>query len=394
MFTFNGALESSKSWMNRALIVQSYQPNLMIEGFSSAQDVIHLQKAIDDLDGGEKQFDLGEGGTTFRFFSLLCSRRVGTWKLIASPRLLQRPQQDLLDIMNQLHVEIKTEANQWALHSKGWNYDQPIRCSAGTSSQFISGLLLNSWNLPADLQIIIPKPIVSEDYMTMTIKLLEKSGLKVEKHDSKSSLEFSIEKGQIPSVKKLQAELDVSSAFSLCAAAVIDGDVQITNWNSESTQPDMAFLKIFKQMNIQFSQQNKNFTILKQSQWQSAQVNLVNEPDLFPVLAILCALGQGTSYLYGAKQLASKESDRLAKTHQLLSLCGFKTWFEHDGLKIEGQSSQPSNSKSIRFDPDQDHRMAMAAGLLKRAGFQIELLNPQVVQKSYPAFWQHIQVQP
>lgn len=394
MFTFKGPIESSKSWMNRALIIQYYNSNLTINGFSSAQDVIHLKKAIRDLQSGKTEFNLAEGGTTFRFFSLLCSRLKGDWKLNANQRLLQRPQSDLIDILNQLDVEINAETNHWIVNSKGWRAEQPIHCSAGTSSQFISGMLLNSWNLTSDLHLIIPRPIVSEDYLNMTLKILKNSGLKIEIKNSDQALEFLIAKHQISSVSQLAAELDVSSAFSLSAAAVIGGNMQITNWDSYSTQPDMAFLNLFKRMNISYTAENNNLIISRQTDWKSVEVNLLNEPDLFPVLAVVCALAHGTSFLYGASQLKSKESDRLAKTRQLLTLCGFKSWYDGDGLRIEGQSAKSENQKPIAFDPDQDHRMAMAAGLLKLAGFKIEILNPEVVQKSYPGFWQDIQVQP
>lgn len=394
MFTFKGPIESSKSWMNRALVIQYYNPNLIIDGFSKAQDVIHLQQAISDLSQGQQEFDLAEGGTTFRFFALLCSRIPGEWKLKASRRLLERPQADLLDILKQLQVNVKIGPEQWIITSEGWNLKNSIQGRGNISSQFISGLLLNSWNLNRDLQIVIPKPLVSEEYLLMTIKLLEKSGLLVEKTNAESTLNLIVKKNQLPTATSLTSELDVSCAFSLSAAAAINGSMQITNWNSETTQPDSAFIKIFQNMNIKFLQNDCTLSINQQSDWQAIEVNLQNEPDLFPVLAVLCALARGTSFLYGAKQLKAKESDRLAKTHELLSLCGVRNRYEKDGLRIEGQSFTTMQKKVIWFDPDQDHRMAMAAGLMKLAGYNLQIKNPEVVQKSYPDFWNHIQVLP
>ena len=39
------------------------------------------------------------------------------------------------------------------------------------------------------------------------------------------------------------------------------------------------------------------------------------------------------------------------------------------------------------FDPAQDHRMAMAAALLNLAGANLKILTPEVVDKSFPEFW-------
>ena len=46
------------------------------------------------------------------------------------------------------------------------------------------------------------------------------------------------------------------------------------------------------------------------------------------------------------------------------------------------------------FNPDHDHRMAMAAAVLKLAGFTIDIQDADVVKKSYPGFWKDIGIQP
>ncbi|MBY0452950.1 MAG: hypothetical protein K2P92_07935, partial [Bdellovibrionaceae bacterium] len=37
-----------------------------------------------------------------------------------------------------------------------------------------------------------------------------------------------------------------------------------------------------------------------------------------------------------------------------------------------------------------DHRMAMAAAVLKLSGFNIDIQHREVVNKSYPSFWRDI----
>lgn len=114
----------------------------------------------------------------------------------------------------------------------------------------------------------------------------------------------------------------------------------------------------------------------------------MNTPDLFPVLAVLCARAQGESKLSDLLHLSVKESDRLQNTIHLLERLGRKTTLQGTTLLIEGESA-PFEGHGI-FDPDQDHRMAMAAQVANLYGTKFEILNPEVVEKSYPQFWQHL----
>ncbi len=388
MFKYKSDLVLSKSWLNRALIIQSYAPNLKLGLDSNAEDVRVLKKAISEI-GSTNEFYLGQGGTSLRFFCLLISRRPGNWIIKAHPRLLERPQSGLSNLFGQLGVGIKMKSDRILIDSTGWKIPEEIICEAKDSSQFVSALLLNSWKLERDLNLKILGPIVSEDYLTMTIKLLENFGMKINQGEF-----IQVPAAQKPQDFGIKPEVDVSSAFSLAAAAVIDGDIEITNWSPQALQPDLIFLKIFDQMNIGYTETLHSLSIKKQKTWKAVNVNLVRSPDLFPVLAVLCALAEGTSHLHGAEQLKHKESDRLAKTKELLDLAGFRSEFKSDGLSITGQSSFQDKTKKLKFDPDHDHRMAMAAGVLKLAGYDIDIQCPEVVTKSYSAFWKDVGLSP
>ena len=49
MFKFNGTLPASKSWMNRALVNQHFNPQLKIEGTSDSEDVKVLNQSLQSL---------------------------------------------------------------------------------------------------------------------------------------------------------------------------------------------------------------------------------------------------------------------------------------------------------------------------------------------------------
>lgn len=394
MFHYRAELILSKSWLNRALIIQSYGTATPLNLVSNSEDVLVLKKALQDLQQSKTEFHLGQGGTSLRFFCVLVSRRPGNWVIHAHPRLLARPQQGLQDLLKPFGVDVSFHSDHIRIISQGWDVPPKVVAKAQESSQFFSAFLLNAWSLSKDLTLEIQKPIISLDYLEMTLKMLAVSGMHLQITETEQIKKIFISKNQQPTFSELKPEVDVSSAFSLAAAAVIDGVVEIQNWNVNSIQPDIVFLKIFDQMGIAYSQGPKNLKITKQASWRSVDVNLNASPDLFPVLAVLCALADGRSHLSGAKHLRHKESDRLQKTKELLDLAGFRSELKEDGMVIFGLSSTQNKQNKIIFDPDHDHRMAMAAGLLKLAGYSISIQNPEVIQKSYASFWKDIGVQP
>lgn len=390
MFNYDGAMLLSKSWLNRAQVLHAWDSSFLLptDNFFESDDVLELKEALARV-GQANFFEFGLGGTSLRFFCFFLSRKKGEYFVEAHPRLMERPQQPLLDILKQLGVKAERADEFIRIASGGWRLPEAVQCDGQQSTQFITGLLLSAWQLPDDLNIKIKKPILSGPYLQMTIEMLKQSGMQIESTDSIEELSLHIPAGQ-QITTNLSPELDISSLFSLAAAAVVDGSVRVTNWNRQSHQPDQVFLQLFKKMNIAFTESENVFQIQKQDQWNGLEANLHESPDLFPVLAVLCALAKGRSRLFGAAQLAHKETNRILKTAELLRMAGFKCEILEDGLVIEGQSSTFDKSQPIQFDPDLDHRMAMAAGLLKLNGFHIEIQDREVVNKSYPSFWKDI----
>lgn len=400
MFHFKGDIITSKSWLNRALVIQHFNPTTQLKAKTElkadSDDVLSLQRALQGLTDSAQEFDLGLGGTSFRFFSLLVSRYQGEFLVKAHPRLLARPQQELLRILEQLGVHAAMNDSGLVIKSNGWSFDsqKPLQVAAAESSQFISGVLLSAWGLEKDLKIEIKKPLTSFAYLQMTLSLLQKCGMSLDIQDTEKALLISISAQQKALVLEIEPEPDVSSAFSLAAAAVVNGSAEITNWNSSSTQPDQIFLKLFEQMGISYQESPRALCLQKQKTWSGLQVDLNTSPDLFPVLAVLCALAEGESVLSGAAHLRHKESDRIAKTSELLQLYGFRHEVLSDGMKIFGQGPlvhrQQNPQQVTDFNPEHDHRMAMAAAVLKLAGYNVQIATPEVVNKSYPAFWKDV----
>lgn len=387
-FSFVGKIPASKSMMNRALLLQSYQPNIKIDGDSNCDDVRNMKMAIVAFIQ-KKPIPCGEAGTVLRFMAMRVSREPGLFKLTGSERLLKRPQSDLMFLLNQLTVNCQIMPHEVVIQSKGWQKPLvPMRINRDVSSQFATALLLNSWRLPYELKFEM-KSGVSEGYWRMSVEMAQQAGMSVLQEGDF----WRIPPNQEPHEVQLRMEPDYSSAFSIAAAGALCGETTITNAGKTSYQPDFRFIQILKQMGVSVEHTDSQLKIKRIGEMKPIDLDLSSSPDLFPVLAVLCSFAKGNSVLRGAPHLIHKESDRIQKTAELLKSAGLFVSMKSDGMAISGQGHESKPVKFL-FDPDEDHRMAMAAGLLKLKGFEIQIKHPQVVNKSYPEFWQALGIQP
>ncbi len=364
------------------MIVQSHYKNLQLEFRSDADDVLFLQQALFALDQGRHEFDLGSGGTSLRFFLARLSRTPGRYTVRAHPRLLSRPQDDLFHALSPFGTLVMKRDNE-LLHviSLGWQDTAEAYVKSVTSSQFVSAILLNGWNLDNPLTIKLSPQVASPSFLKMTISLCQQLGMDFDQ----GADQITILAKQKVKTQKLKSELDASSLFTLACYALLFGEIKIKPYKNTFGQPGFQFLKFFDEWNIKYQFTNHTMHIVKQELPKFVELNVKDCPDLFPVLCALVSFSEGMHRIYGAPKLVKKESNRIAKTEELLTLAGIPVTRLADGLVVHGMDSPAP--KAFKFNPDHDHRMAFAAGLFAFAGFEVELADVDVVNKSFPQFW-------
>ena len=91
-------------------------------------------------------------------------------------------------------------------------------------------------------------------------------------------------------------------------------------------------------------------------------------------------------FLRGLSELRVKESDRLAKTFELLEKAGCSCKIIGDDLHIEGGLTR---AKAFSYDSEGDHRLAMSAAILASfADGECVIHNSSCVDVSFPGFYQ------
>jgi 5-enolpyruvylshikimate-3-phosphate synthase len=395
-FFYKGPIPASKSLYNRALIVKSYFPMMDLIGDSTCDDVMHMKAGIQEI-SNRSHIDCGEGGTTFRFLAFRASRHVGVHLLQGTERLMARPQQEIIDVLAQLGVQAQVKKTGLYVVSHGWKKPKaPIKVSCAVSSQYASALALNAWLLDFDLEFELVGEKVSESYFQLTIQLLRDLGMRIQSSGNK----YFIPAGQRLTYLTWGIEPDLSSAFTVATAGALLGGVQLERFPVKSDQPDFIFLEIFKKMHIEYTLDESGLKVDRAKFMRPMEWNLAQSPDLFPVLAVLCAHVNGTSKLFGAPHLVQKESNRIQKVADLFDLFGIKYEMLDDGMIVHGEATisgraHSSEDKTIKtFDPDQDHRMVMAGTVLRLLGYPIKVIHPEAVNKSFPEFWDVMGVQP
>jgi 3-phosphoshikimate 1-carboxyvinyltransferase len=374
-------LSPSKSMVNRLLVLKSWAPGLTKNISSKAQDVTDLLKCLDAIEQKKFSYFIQSGGTTLRFLLARLSREEGKFQIEASQRLLSRPHDSLFQTLSHLGVKIHRTPQQIYIESAGWcDPRKTLDVDCSQSTQFATALLLNTVNLPFHLTLRLLNLESSRPYLDMTLQMMKTSGLKLEAHGT----EIHIPAGQ-KILRLPDLEIDLSSAFSLASTSLLKQGVRIKDFPEVSLQADFVFLEVLQAMGIHWQRQYKNILIPAQMPpYQGIEWNLSKSPDLLPVLSALCALSPETSKLSGLENLKYKESDRVMKSVELLQKAGAHVQLQNHVLEIHGPIDL---AKVFTFDPDQDHRMAMAAAVLKAAGQSIQIENPEVVEKSFPEFW-------
>jgi len=444
-FNYIGGLEGSKSIVNRALIAKSFYSKLKLNYVSSCDDVILMAKAESevrkytlakdipsnnkvhtrwgDCEISEKisekneegtelahsslKFDkivssndqeiatsvfqginvfAGHAGTVLRFMAFRLSREKGTHTIWGSERLFERPQKILQQSLFQLGIESKIYKDHMVIHSQGWKLmGNGVHIPSHVSSQFASGVLLSCWDLNFELRVQLEGRINSLGYLNLTVELLRRLGMKI--FWSSDKRELIVPAGQVCKSTEFICEMDLSSAFSLSSVAIFGGAIRLTSFPDNSLQPDKVFTSILAEMGVDISIESNVLSVNRSNVLKPISINLTNCPDLFPSLAMICAYANGESHLYGAEHLHFKESNRIEKMSELIQCLGRKTKILKDGIKIYGKNFTGKKVKAFNFDTDKDHRLAMAASIALKLGASIKISQPEVVNKSFPDFW-------
>lgn len=383
-------LPGSKSVANRALIIHAlaYSP-YPIENLSDSDDTLVIEKVFNS---NTNYFDIGHAGTAMRFLTAFLSQIVGEWTLTGSDRMKQRPIGILVDALNKLGARIEYLESEgfpplkiYGSHLKGC----VLELDGSVSSQYISALLMIAPTIEGGLTLRLKNKITSRPYIEMTLRLMEQFGVKsVWKGNEIRIAEQSYK------ARPFSVEADWSGASYWYQMAVMadDVDVELIGLTTESLQGDAQIAKWFEQLGIDTVATEKGSRLVKNGKPlpKSLNLNFIENPDVAQTFAVLCVMKQIPFHFAGLETLKIKETNRIAALQDELAKFGAQIAEPAHG-ELSWDGTLPREKQAVpEIETYHDHRMALAFAPACQIYGPVAILDPMVVTKSYPNYWEDL----
>lgn len=310
--------------------------------------------------------------------------------LLGSPRMHERPIKILVDALNELGADINYLEKTGFPPIEIFGFEQKnnqIGIEGNVSSQYISALLMIAPLLKGGLELTLKNKISSKPYILMTLELMKYFGID---YEWKENIIY-VREGKY-NMKNYAVEADWSAAsywYSLVALADVGTEIFMPHLKKNSLQGDSIIAEIMNFFGIESHFESEGLRIVKVAEAKDDVFlyDFTHCPDLAQTIVALCVGKNIRLQATGLESLSIKETDRTKALASEVAKLGFtfyrkdeKTWI------LEPKNTLLTHQTSI-IETYEDHRMAMAfAPLAIRSPICIQ--NEQVVEKSYPNFWE------
>ncbi len=405
-------LSGSKSYVNRCLIIGALTAHdVLVQNPSEAEDAKLLTAGLwqagwtvsEDIQGytigqrdktpeGLVRIDCGAAGTVSRFLLALLATTDGEWLLDGTERLCERPIGALVDALRQLGAEIHYTKNEGSLplHVIGKTLEGGVVTLDGSkSSQFLSALLLAAPAFQSGIEVRMTGVLASESYAHMTQAIMHEAGVQI----SRPMNSLWKVKPQKYRAKSLVCEIDMTGAGYFWALGALSGvPISVSHVPLQTEQADIMLPLVLEQFGAEMNQNafEKRITISRgknQPLVSAGELDLRNMPDSALTVAVVAAMAKGTTRLVGLGTLRDKECDRVLALATELQKCNVETTIGEDWIEIIGNPAGIFGAQIKTYD---DHRIAMAFGILGCIVDGMSIIDPTCTKKSIPSFWNRL----
>ena len=356
-------------------------------------DVVRIEGSNGRYPGGGS-VNLGAGGTPARFMLAAATRARREVVVDGNARMRERPVAEGVELLRAIgarleyveeHGRLPVEATPEEILPGG-----RVEVGRTASSQFISALMLVAPWTREGVEIVFTDPPTSATYLDLTLRCLETAGAqpKVDRVDG------TIRYIQVPAggLKgfDIEIEADASSAiYPAALAALVPGSrIEILGLSGASSQPDLAAILALRSMGAGIEVGEHGLVVEGAAEISGFELDCRGFPDAAVMLAAMAGVATGPSRLFGLETLRVKECDRVDALATELTRIGCRVEAEAGALRIQPVDSMPDEPAGIEtYD---DHRIAMAFGVLGAARGGIRIIDPDCAAKSHPGFFKEL----
>ena len=363
---------------------------------------------------------LGNAGTAMRplaaALALLAALQGGRFELSGVPRMHERPIGDLVDALRQLGCGVDYLGDDGfpplALHGTAGgalHTGRDIRVRGDVSSQFLTALLLALPLACADAAgppavIAVHGELISKPYVDITLNLLARFGIHVERD---GYARFTVPAGsryQTPGVIHVEADASSASYFialgaiaagAAGAAGATTAPLVIDGLGLDSIQGDIRFVDAATAMGARVHGEPGRLTV-RRGVWPLRAITLDcnHMPDAAMTLAVMALYATGTTRVTNIASWRVKETDRIAAMATELRKLGATVVDGADFIAIT--PPEPTAWQAASIHTYDDHRIAMCLSLaafnplVAAPGTEVALriLDPQCVAKTFPDYFE------
>lgn len=404
-------IPGDKSISHRSVMIGALSDgDSIIEGFLSAADPLSTLRCVNALgiqhtiDAGRiiihgkglhglkkplSQLDAGNSGTTLRLLSGILAGQRFTTTISGDQYLIKRPMQRIIAPLQKMGAQIEPSDRRTApltIHGnyplQSIDYELPIPSAQVKSAIIFAGLFADGIT-----RVIESTP--SRDHTERMLHLLQTM------KDGKSIIE--VIGGTRLNGQSFYVPGDPSSAAFFIVAGLIVPNSEITIKGVSLNPTRIGYLNVLKDMHADVTITNHRIIggeplsdlVVKSSHLRSDIVLegpiIPNVIDEIPILAVAAAFSDGSFIVRDAKDLRSKETDRIAAVCANLRLMGIDVDEYDDGFAFVSKKDLFHQV----FSSYGDHRIAMAFGVASLAlGGESKIKNSECVSISFPSFWQ------
>lgn len=330
---------------------------------------------LDGLRPPEGALDCGNSGTTMRLMLGILAGQPFEVTLIGDASLSRRPMRRVLDPLTRMGLTVldAREGTFAPLRVRGRRplsaiaYDSPIASAQIKSAVMLAGLF-------AEGETVVREPAPSRDHTERMLAWL----------------------GRPPRARPIRVPGDLSSAAFLMGAALLvpGSDITIAGVGTNPTRT--GFLDVLDAMGASVERRAPREDngepscdlVVRHRPLRGTTVGgelSVRAIDELPLVATLAAIAEGPTRIRDAEELRVKESDRIARTAQMLRSFGVPVDEHPDGMTIHGDPERAL--RAGRVDAHGDHRIAMCGtlmALIAPPGTRIE--GGESIASSFPSF--------
>jgi 3-phosphoshikimate 1-carboxyvinyltransferase len=339
------------------------------------------------LTAPRQRLDCGNSGTTTRLMAGVVAAHPFSSRFEGDASLSRRPMKRVAEPLTYMGAQFDFDRGDGLpmtvrgvdLRSIDWD-------TGGSSAQVKSAILLAG--LVAAVEVRVTEKSLSRDH---TERMLRAMGVDIENDRNQVCLR--------PTRRLESIEMDVpadpsSAAFFVALASLADeGELTLTEVSFNPTRT--GFIGAMKRMGADIRETagatmagDETGTLsVRPAALHGIRITDVDVPSLIDELPLIACVAAGAGIdveITGATELRVKESDRISTVVRNLRAVGAQADELPDGLRVSGARRDLSGT----IDPQGDHRIAMAFGVLSAtSGNQIRITNPECVAVSYPEFW-------